>query len=153
MYKQQGNYYSSSLDDEEFTNYIYPKATIDGIVDQGEVEYNATENTIKVLFYRNKDVVEEICVSRNTIDNGKQEDDDDHDTNLFLSDKLMNWDKYRQYFKSRFHEMFLDDIENLLTPEIKKTVNMFIAKQTTIKNDWVALQGKYAKNLLLKGNI
>ena len=143
---------SSNREDKTYINYIYPKNTIDGIINEGLVEYDATENTIKILFYReDEDVVEEIFVSRNTINNNSQNEDNNID--LFLSNKLMNWDDFNQYFKGKLHEIFLDDIENLLTPEIKKTINMFIAKQETIKNDWTNLQEKYAKNLLFKGNI
>jgi hypothetical protein len=154
--KTNNSYYSSGIEDDSYVNYIYPKATIDAVVDKGIVEYNATNNTIKILFYHLNQIVEEIFVSKKTIEPNKDDDDnDDEDSNtqLFLSEKLLNWHHFSQYFKGKFHEMYLDNIENLLTHEIKKTVNMFIARQKTIKDDWIKLQEKYAKNLLFKGNI
>ncbi len=155
-YKNSGYY--KSHDDKEFLNYIYPKEAIpNSIIKEAFLYYNAKENSIKIKFRFNSKNIEEIFINKDvaldgvTIENNDDEDDEKH--YLFLSERLFNWDDLEDSVHSKFHEIFVGDIETLLTTEVKNVVNSFIVTQGIIKEDWNKLQMKYAGILLQKGKI
>jgi hypothetical protein len=151
-YKNSGYY--NSHDDKDFLNYIYPKEAMpDSIVKEAFLYYNAKENSIKVKFRFNNKNIEEILINKDVVIDVNKNTDDDEKHYLFLSERLFNWEDLEDSVCSNFHEMFVGDIETLLTPEVKSVVNSFIVKQGIIKEDWNKLQMKYAGILLQKGKI
>ena len=150
-------YYRSNLEDKDHINYIYPRESIpNSTITSGTVEYNAKNNNIQLHFFYGEKEVENITLSASTVEeysNGSRRNPDEDSEYLFLSERLFNWGDYSSTLSNKFHEMFADDIETLLTPEIKTAVKSFIKKQQTIKDDWTTLQIKYARKLLQKGNI
>lgn len=149
-YVNTSSYYNTT-GDEDFTNYIYPAVyNHNGIITNGTIQYNTRENTIKITFTNAAKVkLEEIFINKSTI-NERDEKDKEY---LFLSERLCNWKDLSNEVNNIFHEMFLDDIETLLIPEIKNAVKVFIAKQKIIADDWNKLQMKYVHKVLQKGNI
>jgi len=147
-YKRRGSYYNIEVDDKDHINYTFPNKFLPGsLITNSKVEYNAKDNIIKLHFYHNKNEIEEIVIDKDTIIDPKPSN------YIFLSERLFDWSNLIEKTQSKLHEMFLDDIEFLLTPEIKAAVRSFIKKQDTIKQDWESLKIKYAYKLLEKGNI
>ena len=154
MTQSERSTHSYGINDNAFTNYVYPTLQTDVQLVNCVVNYDGLEDCIKLTFNGQVGAsvkkVEEIYIQKCSPLKDSDGKRDPHSISYF-SEQIVNYVSFKSICKNNMHSVFFGDLNDLLVPEVQKAVNCAVAKSIQLENDWQTMQQKYAGNLLERG--